>query len=208
MFQHQLDAICKPCQLAADWWSSQAVIFVLFSRTTPLPTHQNIKSTPFQLTVDWLSTQVVNSFSCSTGMVLLRFTTLAIMPPAAGARVLQAGLLDKVGIVKQARRGNRQPRIAMMAAWQRTHTAAEPEAGEPRGQAGRAAAAAGSPLTHGDAQAERRDVQQQQVGDLKRRILEQGAVSRGATASATAAMYRACGVQQQQQVGDPWTAGC
>ncbi len=35
------------------------------------------------LTTDWLSTHVVNSFSCSTGMVLLRFTTLAIMPPAA-----------------------------------------------------------------------------------------------------------------------------
>lgn len=28
--------------------------------------------------------QVVNSFSCSTGMVELRLTILAIMPPAAG----------------------------------------------------------------------------------------------------------------------------
>lgn len=36
------------------------------------------------LTIDWLSTEVVNSFSCSTGMVLLRFTILAIMPPSAG----------------------------------------------------------------------------------------------------------------------------
>lgn len=45
------------------------------------------------LTIDWLSTDVVNSFSCSTGMVLLRFTILAIMPPSAGVEADNGGML-------------------------------------------------------------------------------------------------------------------
>lgn len=46
--------------------------------------------------------QVVNSFSCSTGMVELRLTILAIMPPAAGGGgggIQQAGRAGQGGSV-------------------------------------------------------------------------------------------------------------